>query len=149
MERPKFWSRRYLCIGPDNFSVRMESRVVQLVPEITVGLLELASDQSVALFAKIINSQDMNRLKSLNIKSNNLSSVPKDLLAKAVVRLKRIKLYYTRLTAAQVGTLFAKIVNSPDMNRLKSLNIKWNNLSSVPGDLLAKASRESLSKIQS
>ena len=81
-------------------------------------------------------------LKTLDIKQNNLRSylgpVPADLLAKAVPRLMRVNLGYCNLSDEQTLALFEAIQDSEELE-LKNLDIKQNNLRSVPSDILANA----------
>ena len=67
-----------------------------------------------------------------------LSSVPADVLAKAISRLESVDLRRTDPTPDQAQSIFTKIADCEHL-KLTELEIGWNNLSSVSADVLAKA----------
>ena len=95
--------------------------------------VRLTKLQTESILAAI--SED-SQLKSLDISVNDLSSVNPRLLTGAVKRLETLNVEYVRLTKLQSESIFAAI--SED-SQLKSLNIKYNDLSSVKPKLLARA----------
>lgn len=75
-------------------------------------------------------------LQHLNLYGVDLSSVEAQLLAKAVGRLHKVNLGWTRLTGDQAITVFREVIKS---GTLADMNMFRVNLSDVPSDLLAEA----------
>jgi len=76
-------------------------------------------------------------LQHLNLYGVDLSLVDAQLLAKAVARLHKVNLGWTRLTGEQSIAVFREIVKSD--GSLADMNMFRVNLSDVPSDLLAEA----------
>ena len=87
---------------------------------------------------KAIAAGALSQLTTLEIGYNDVTDVPSDILARAVVRLEVVCMELTSFTTEQVRNIFTNI-GSSDSIRLKNLNISWNDISSVPGSVLAGA----------
>ena len=74
-------------------------------------------------------------LKKLNISSNNLSKLDPFLLAGAVNRLEKVKMRNSRLSVQHLKAILTVI--SIGESRLKSLDVRFNNLSTLDTGLLA------------
>ena len=77
-------------------------------------------------------------LEELNMSSNNLSRLDRDLLANGVVKIKKVSLAETRLTSVQLNSLSEKIVTETQLI-LEDLNLRGVNLSRAKGPTLASA----------
>lgn len=98
----------------------------------------LTQDQLESLFKKIASCDDM-KLRRLDIyKRIDLSAVPSDTLAEAVVRLKEVNISGTNLSPDQVQNIFSSITNCPCL-ALNNLDISQNDLSSVSPEILAES----------
>jgi len=97
----------------------------------------LTPDQAQSIFDKIANYENL-KLTELDIPFNNLSLVPWWWLVEAISRLKHIHLDCTDLTSYQVQSIFHKIEICENL-KLTQLGISYNDLSSVPADVLAEA----------
>ena len=95
--------------------------------------VQLTTQQTELIFSALC---EYSRLKYLDISNVNISSVEPRLLAGKVKVLETLKVRGTQLTTEQIETILAAI--SED-SRLKSLDISWNNLSSVKPGLLTGA----------
>ena len=82
-------------------------------------------------------------MESLEMSGNNLSEVDDQLLARAVVKIKTVDLYDTRLTTVQATTLLQTILAEEELV-MESLYLRSNNLSGVDDQLLARAARKSV-----
>jgi len=97
----------------------------------------LTPDQVQIILNKIANCENL-KLTELNVKLNNLSTVPADVLVKAISRLESVDLDFIGFTPDQVQSIFHKIANCKNI-KLTKINVSYNNLSSVPVDVLVKA----------
>ena len=68
---------------------------------------------------------------------NDLSEIPGHLLARAVVQVRTVELRICKLSSAQSTDIFDWIVG--EASQLKQLTMSLNDLSEVPGHLLARA----------
>ena len=100
--------------------------------------VKLSWDPVLALFNKIASDENIKLLKLSTEVITNLSHIPADTMAEAVVRLKEIDVNDTFLTPEQVQSIFNKIANCENL-KLTHLNIRRNDLSSVPVDVLVEA----------
>ena len=108
-----------------------------------------SDDQVNSLLTKIAFAEHI-EIRRLTLDSShklwietNVSGSPPEVISQAVVRLERISLFNTGLTPHQLNTIFTKIANSKNLS-LKVLSLSFNNISSVPPDLLVNA----ISKLQ-
>ena len=100
--------------------------------------VKLSWDPVMALFNKISSDENIKLLKLSTDVITNLSHIPPETMAVAVVRLKEIDVNDTFLTAEQVQSIFNKIADCENL-KLTRLNISDNDLSSVPADVMVKA----------
>merc|ERR1711988_1052683 len=98
---------------------------------------DLTPDQVQSIFHEITNCANL-QLTEQDISFNDLSSVPVDVLVNAISRLETVNLTGTHLTPDQTQGIFQKIANCENL-KLTELGIRYNNLSSVPADVLVKA----------
>ena len=120
-------------ISPDIW----EEAIVSLKRIDFLNYTNLTPDQLQRIFTTIANCESL-KLTELRIYDGNISSVPADVLAKAIPRLESIELRRTNLTPNQAQHLFTKIADCENL-KLTELEVFWNNLSSVSADVLAKA----------
>ena len=78
-----------------------------------------------AMFEAINSCSDL-KLKNLKMESTNLSLIPAETLASAVIKLESADLSHARLTTNQIETLCKSIIE-PASIKLKSLNLCGNN----------------------
>ena len=102
---------------------------------------DFSADQYIALLDKIASTEEI-KLKRLTIWfRNNLSDISPDILAEAIVRLESVVMNrwysWAELTPGQFLSIFHKIANCENL-RLTELDIIYNDLSSVPADVLVK-----------
>ena len=99
---------------------------------------QMTLDQSVALLTRISDSPDENlNLKQLEMGKNDLSQVPRDLIAQSILRLEDVSLKESQLTAEQIKSIFLAISDSKEL-RLSSIDLREADLSSVPEDVLLR-----------
>ena len=103
---------------------------------VEVAEVDLSEDHSLVLFEKIASTEDI-KLKRLSI-NHDLSDISPDILAEAVVRLEEINMWNTELIPDQVQSIFNEIANCENL-KLTNLDIGYNDLSTVPADVLVKA----------
>ena len=78
------------------------------------------------------------RLRELKMNNTKLSSVPESILVGAISRLEKLSLSSSSLTASQLMAIFT-LLSSSVHHKLRSLDLSFNDLSSVPTELLATA----------
>jgi len=88
-----------------------------------------------SIFKAITQSEALG-LKELYLGGVNLSSVPPNIISQALVKLEDVGLFETELTPRQVNSIFRAIYECPT-KILKSLDLRSNNISSVPPFLLS------------
>jgi len=93
----------------------------------------LTPDQVTGILLESLSSVS---LLDLDLSYNTLSSVPPELLSKAVCRLHRVGLKFTKLTTDQVTSI---ITTSLDSTSLQDISLYRVNLSDVPFELLMAA----------
>lgn len=118
-----------------NYSELMASHRLNVVQMMMVGTSDSTHLNGVM---KAIAAGALSQLTTLEIGYNDVTDVPSDILARAVVRLEVVCMELTSFTTEQVRNIFTNI-GSSDSIRLKNLNISWNDISSVPGSVLAGA----------
>ena len=93
--------------------------------------------QVLDIFREIRESEQM-KLKELNFNFVDLSSVPPNILSKAIVRIQgEVNLDGTNLTSDQVNEIFREIVRNQTM-MLRTLHIGVDRISAVPEDILSE-----------
>ena len=118
-----------------NYRELMASHRLNVVQMMMVGTSDSTHLNGVM---KAIAVGALSQLTTLEIGYNDVTDVPSDILARAVVRLEVVCMELTSFTTEQVRNIFTNI-GSSDSIRLKNLNISWNDISSVPGNVLAGA----------
>ena len=118
-----------------NYSELMASHRLNVVQMMMVGTSDSTHLNGVM---KAIAAGALSQLTTLEIGYNDVTDVPSDILARAVVGLEVVCMELTSFTTEQVRNIFTNI-GSSDSIRLKNLNISWNDISSVPGSVLAGA----------
>ena len=137
-ERSKFWLRAQLMVDRENFTEVVESRKINLVPEIIFSpVMCLTTEQLTAIYKMVVQSRPV-RLKQVNLSQNDHRSVPPDLVASAVTRLERVGMYQCQLSPGHLTSLY-KLVGCRGPGTLRELIISRNDHSAVPADLLATA----------
>jgi len=122
-------------VTDSNYRELMASHRLNVVQMMMVGTSDSTHLNGVM---KAIAAGALSQLTTLEIGYNDVTDVPSDILARAVVRLEVVCMELTSFTTEQVRNIFTNI-GSSDSIRLKNLNISWNDISSVPGSVLAGA----------
>lgn len=135
IEKPKFWRWAVIKVTDSNYRELMASHRLNVVQMMMVGTSDSTHLNGVM---KAIAAGALSQLTTLEIGYNDVTDVPSDILARAVVRLEVVCMELTSFTTEQVRNIFTNI-GSSDSIRLKNLNISWNDISSVPGSVLAGA----------
>ena len=120
-------------------SVSMFVMAITSLDRVSLKGNNLTGDQKVKLFQAIRKGTE---LKHLKLMKNDLNSIAYEDLAKSVSTLKTVEILHCRLYPPQIVAIFEEI--SKETN-ICDLNLKFNILSSVSPDVLAKA----LGKIES
>ena len=81
------------------------AKAVVRLENVSLAMTRLSPDQVQSIFTKISNCENL-KLTELDISDNILSSVPADVLVKAISRLKRVNMSNTSLTRDQVTAIF-------------------------------------------
>ena len=123
---------------PGDVLVKALSRKVYLDLDDT----NLTPDQARSIFNEIANCENLS-LNSLHISHNNLSSVSRAVLVKAISRLKIVELCGTDLTAKQVKDIFTLVAERKSSN-LRIAYLYGNNVKSVPGRIRRKVEENCL-----
>ena len=118
-----------------HISPEILAEVVVRLEEVDLQDKQLTPRQLQSIFIKMTSSENL-ALTSLNISRNDLSSVPADVLVRAISR--QVDLVHSNLTPHQVQTIFDHIASCEEL-RVYSLEISHNNLSSVCGEVVARA----------
>jgi len=101
--------------------------------KINLTATKLTTSQVIELLTASVSSTT---LEDINLGGNNLRSVPGDIIAGATSRLKKIDLGYTHLTSSQLTEILTACVSS---TTLEYINIKANDIRSVPTDIVTRA----------
>ena len=111
------------------------SLAVSKLEEISLDNTDLSQRQIISILTRIIE-QDT-KLKHLELGRNNLSSVPLDLLTRALVKLEEVSLSDCQLSPLNITAIFITISERKELT-LKSLDMRENErLSCVPDDVLS------------
>jgi len=122
---------RFSRVNFTDVSADLISQVINLTKSADISESVLNHNQAHAIIQNLTNSKT---LKDLNLQGIDLSQVPADVLARAVVSLQRVSLRKTKLTTQQCTTLF---VTNLGCTKLRDLDLANINLSAVDGDLLS------------
>jgi len=128
-----------LFIDLSEVSVSMFVMAITSLQRISLKGNNLTLEQKGKLFQAMRSSS---YLKHLKMMKNDLNSVGYEDLAKAVNKLEIVEILHCRLYPPQIVAIFEEMAKETS---IKDLNLKFNILSSVNPDVLAKA----LSKIES
>ena len=91
----------------------------------------------VSLFTRIANHQNL-KLKVFKARGSNLSSLPSDILAESIIRLRKVYLPSANLTPDQVESIFLQISRCESLF-LDTLYLSHNNVSRVSPEVLVEA----------
>ena len=131
VQAPGLWTLAIFRVDRSNLASmveRMGSRRLQGVRRMVV---ERDVEVTEELLEAVVRHQG---LRELNMTGVDLSNVEPRILASTVNKMEKANLWGTKLTTLQV-TLLCQVMKSN--SQLKSLNLGWNNLSSVDPQLLA------------
>jgi hypothetical protein len=140
-----FWEKE-LYGAPRLKALNMQGTILSLVDSVllakTIVTLEelnieetfLTPEQTADIFTFISGGS---LLKKLNVGRNNLSTLAPDKVAKAIIKLEEVDVHDTQLTRTQVNQLIFAICSNRN-SKLKKLNIRQNDLSTVEPTLLAR-----------
>ena len=106
---------------------------VSTLEEVNLTLTELTARQVNDIF---LGLQTNTRMKSLNLTQNDLSTVDPNILGDTVSRISKVDLGQTRLTTQQATSVCSA---QKENTALTSLNLRFNNLSSVNPTILSEA----------
>lgn len=95
-------------------------------------------DSAVLSLLTEISVSEKLTLRSLDIRYNQLSCVPPQLLSRSLVRLEEVDLWNTLLTSHQLHSILEAIARSTQLN-LSKLSLKGLDLSPASSDLLSQA----------
>ena len=109
------------------------AKAVVNLETLDIGNTKLTQQQAAVIFSGVCEGS---RLNVLNISDNNLSEVEPELLAKTVIKLKKLDIRYTDITKQQASVILTAISEG---RRLTDLNIGFNDLREVCPELMAKA----------
>ena len=109
------------------------AKAVVNLETLDIGNTKLTQQQAAVIFSGVCEGS---RLNVLNISDNNLSEVEPELLAKTVIKLKKLDIRYSDITKQQASVILTAISEG---RRLTDLNIGFNDLREVCPELMAKA----------
>ena len=98
------------------------------------NIYNLSPDHVIILFKMIAECSVMN-MKLLDLYNCNIPHIPAELLSQAVTKLETFRAQGGVLTAAQISAVFTWLSVMED-RKLKTLDLFYNNLSSVPTETL-------------
>ena len=121
-------------VPPELFAVAL-LRMETVVLDNFAGII--SEDQISHLFTKI-NSSELMRLRKLELPFVSISHISPDIISHAVVNLETFIVHHNcNLTAAQLTSIFTKLSAVKD-HKLRSLQLKRTDLTSVPTDSLVE-----------
>eukprot|EP00092_Neocalanus_flemingeri_P034248 GFUD01037245.1.p1 GENE.GFUD01037245.1~~GFUD01037245.1.p1 ORF type:complete len:265 (-),score=79.60 GFUD01037245.1:63-749(-) len=129
-EDPSLWTWGMVRVASRGDLDMLHTRRLQHVQEIGVGG-QLESLELEELVRAVVR---LTRLKYLDLRGNNLSSVEPGLLSEAVMDVKTVDMNDCQLTSQQVETILTAVSGQ---TKLKTLYIRGNNLSTVQPAVLA------------
>jgi len=132
---------RRLELAKVSLSSLSSSLLCQLVlslQEVSLLFCQLSLDHLTALATAIVQAQGPLKLSSLNLTRNDLSSVSRSLLSKALVRLQEATLFQAELTTDHVNLISDAVVGSRNLT-LRRLGLSYNNLAFVSPQSFAQA----------
>ena len=95
-------------------------------------------DSAVLSLLTEISASEKLMLRSLDIRYNQLSCVPPQVLSRCLVRLEEVDLWNTLLTSHQLNSILEAIASSTQLN-LSKLSLKGLDLSQASPDLISRA----------
>merc|ERR1711988_313317 len=107
---------------------------------------DLTPDQVQSIFHEITNCANL-QLTEQDISFNDLSSVPADVLVKAISRLETVDLRRSQLVPAQILAIFT-LVAERTSSTLRELNLEDNDLSCVHKNLRRRSRRNISTELQ-
>jgi len=105
--------------------------------QLTVIMKIFFTDRIKIGFEQIVSQIESVSLTDLSLGGNDLSEVPKEMLAKAITKLERVNLKGTSLTAQQLEVILEETVKSSSLVCLDLRDIE--DLEEVPNELLGQA----------
>jgi len=129
-----------LDIGTNDLSTsepRLMSSLV-LLKVLHIPNTNLTPAQTMVLFTSLVDS-NVCKVKELNVRSNDLSSVPPDMLASSLCRMEKAMLWGCQLSGNQVQKVFQEVGSDQGCGQLRELEISDNDLSSVEAMMLTRA----------
>ena len=97
----------------------------------------LTEQQLISLFTRIANCHNL-KLKVFKTWASDLSSLPSDILAESIIRLRKIYLPSAKLSPDQVESIFLKISRAESLY-LDTLYLSHNDVSTVSPEVLVEA----------
>ena len=119
-------------IPPIPFAPKLLSQAVTKLE--TFGIIDHTADQISAVLTKLSVEKD-HKLRTLALTHNDLSSVPTDILVAGISGLEKVDLSWTSLTSQQLTGIFSSLSDN-EGHKLRDLNLRTNDLSSVPTETL-------------
>ena len=117
---------------PISFAPKLLSQAVTKLE--TFGIIDHTADQISAVLTKLSVEKD-HKLRTLALTHNDLSSVPTDILVAGISGLEKVDLSWTSLTSQQLTGIFSSLSDN-EGHKLRDLNLRTNDLSSVPTETL-------------
>ena len=136
--KAKFWLCGRLILTERNFREAINSRIIQLMPEIRVS--QLLRNDVEELLVEVAGGR-LPQLKTIvGDNSTDFSSIDPELFSQAVVQLEQCNLEHCNLSNSQLEAIMNKIIETEDL-RLKCLEVDWRNLldTDIPADTRARA----------
>ena len=110
-------------------SSKFISEALVKIETVNASSTELSNSQLLEIMTEILETPEL-VLKSLNLSVNILSSLPPHLLSHAVCKLEESQLERTRLSCNHIERILQQISQEEELT-LKSLNLSWNDISTV------------------
>jgi len=127
-------------IGTNDLSAcghRLMSSLV-LLKVLHIPNTNLTPAQTMVLFTALLDTK-VCKVKELNLRSNDLSSVPPEMLATVLCRLEKAMLWGCQLDRDQVQQVFQEVGSDQGCGHLREMEISDNDLSSVEAIVLTRA----------
>ena len=137
--KAKFWLCGRLILTERNFREAINSRIIQLMPEIRVS--QLLRNDVEELLVEVAGGR-LPQLKTIvGDNSTDFSSIDPELFSQAVVQLEKCNLQQWNLSNSQLEVIMNKIIETEDL-KLKCLAVDWRKLfpdTDIPADTRARA----------
>ena len=103
--------------------------------ELCLTNTRLTTEQLTAIFTQL-STLGNHKLRNLQLRLNNLSSVPTETLVAGISGLEEVDLYQTKLTTEQLTAIFTQL-STWEGHQLRNLQLGRNDLSKVPAEIPA------------